>query len=74
MYGHPVSGRLSNKLFFKTIESEWYNEDPIVPAIIKQHKTLPTTLGGLVVDDCGLKVRCKEDALHFILDSNKIWI
>ena len=49
MYGHSASGRLSNKFFFKTIESAGYYEDPIIPAIIK-HKTLPT-IGGLVVDD-----------------------
>ena len=71
MYGHPASGRLSNKLFFKTIESAGYYEDPIIPAIIK-HKTLPT-IGGLVVDDCGLKVRCKEHALHFIDAVEKVW-
>ena len=71
MYGHPVSGRLSNKLLFKTIEPAGYYEDPIVPAIIK-HKTLPT-VGGLVVDDCGLKVRCKEDALHLIEAIEKVW-
>ena len=71
MYGHPVSGRLLNKLFFKTIESAGYYEDPIIPAIIK-HKTLPT-VGGLVVDDCGLKIRCKEHALHIIEAVEKVW-
>jgi len=71
MYGHPASGRLSNKLFFKTIESAGYYEDPIVPAIIR-HLSLPT-IGGLVVDDCGLKVRCKEDALYFINAVEKVW-
>ena len=64
MYCQPMSGRLSNKFFFKTIEPAGHYEDPIIPAIIR-HKTLPT-VGGLVVDDCGHKVRCKEDALHFI--------
>ena len=71
MYGHPASGRLSNKLFFKTIESAGYYEDPIIPAIIR-HVSLPT-VGGLVVDDCGLKVRCKDDALHFINAVEKVW-
>jgi hypothetical protein len=64
MYGHPAAGRLANKLLFKTIGHAGYYEDPIIPALIK-HETRPT-IGGLVVDDCGLKVRCKEDALHLI--------
>ena len=71
MWGHPVAGRLANKHLFKTIEPEGYYEDNLVPCLLK-HKTKPT-IGAVVVDDIGLKVRCKEDVMHLVNAIEKVW-
>jgi hypothetical protein len=71
MYGHPVSGYLSNKHLFKTIEPEGYYEDAMVPCMLK-HKTR-STIGAIVVDDIGLKVRSKDDVLHLVNAIEKVW-
>ena len=71
MYGHPVSGYLSNKHLFKTIEPEGYYEDAKVPCMLK-HKTRPT-IGVIVVDDIGLKVRSKDDVTHLVNAIEKVW-
>ena len=71
MYGHPVSGLLSNKHLFKTIRKAGYYEDSLVPCLLK-HETKPT-IGVIVVDDIGLKVRSKEDVLHLVEAIEKVW-
>jgi hypothetical protein len=71
MYGHPASGRLANKLLMKTIETEGYYEDQLVPCLIK-HKTLPT-IGALVVDDLGLKVSGEANLMHIVRAIEKVW-
>ena len=71
MYGHPVSGYLSNKHLYKTIELEGYYEDSLVPCMLK-HKTR-TTIGAIVVDDIGLKVRSKDDVHHLVNAIEKVW-
>ena len=71
MYGHPVSGLLSNKHLFKTIKDAGYYEDSLVPCLLK-HVTKPT-IGVIVVDDIGLKVRSKEDVLHLVEAIEKVW-
>jgi hypothetical protein len=71
MYGHPVSGYLSNKHLFKTIEPEGYYEDAMVPCMLK-HKTR-STIGAIVVDDIGLKVRSNDDVLHLVNAIEKVW-
>jgi hypothetical protein len=71
MYGHPASGYLSNKHLFKTIEAAGYYEDSLVPCMLK-HKTKPT-IGAIVVDDIGLKVRSKDDVLHLVKAIEQVW-
>jgi len=71
MYGHPVSGLLSNKHLFKTIEEAGYYEDSLVPCMIK-HKER-STIGAIVVDDIGLKVRSKDDVIHLVNAIEKVW-
>ena len=71
MYGHPVSGLLSNKHLFATIKEAGYYEDSLVPCLLK-HET-KITIGVIVVDDIGLKVRSKEDVLHLVEAIEKVW-
>ena len=49
MYGHPVAGNLSNTLLKKTIESDGYYEDDLVPCLF-HHKERDTKFT-LIVDD-----------------------
>jgi hypothetical protein len=71
MYGHPVAGLLSNKHLLKTIEKAGYYEDSRVPCLLK-HETR-STIGAIVVDDIGLKVRCKDDVMHLVNAIEKVW-
>jgi hypothetical protein len=71
MYGHPVAGLLSNKHLFKTIKEAGYYEDSRVPCLLK-HETR-STIGAIVVDDIGLKVRSKDDVMHLVNAIEKVW-
>jgi hypothetical protein len=71
MYGHPVSGLLSNKHLFETIKEAGYYEDSRVPCLLK-HKT-KSIIGAIVVDDIGLKARSKDDVMHLVNAIEKVW-
>ena len=71
MYGHPVAGRLANQLLWKTIATDGYYEDPLVPCLLR-HKTRPV-IGTVVVDDVGLKISSEDDLMHLVHSIEKVW-
>ena len=71
MYGHPVAGKLSNALLKKTIESDGYYEDDLVPCLF-HHKERDTKFT-LIVDDIGAEVNSEDDITHLANSIGKIW-
>jgi hypothetical protein len=62
MYGHPASGRLSNKKLVSILKDAGYHEDALVDCLFR-HETRNITFA-LVVDDMGIKYARVEDVEH----------
>ena len=71
MYGHPASGRLSNKKLVSILKTAGYHEDAFVDCLFK-HETRNITFA-LVVDDMGIKYSREEDVEHLAATIAPYW-
>ena len=71
MYGHPVSGRLSNILLTKTLKNAGYYEDELTPCLF--HHPTRNIKFVLIVDDLGIKYSKLEDLDHLCEAIGKVW-
>ena len=71
MYGHPASGRLSNKKLVSILKDAGYHEDAFVDCLFK-HESRNITFA-LVVDDMGIKYSKVEDVEHLVATIAPHW-
>ena len=71
MYGHPASGRLSNKKLVSILKDAGYHEDAFVDCLFR-HETRNITFA-LVVDDMGIKYSKVEDVEHLVATIAPHW-
>ena len=71
MYGHPASGRLSNKKLVSILKDAGYHEDKFVDCLFKHASR--DIIFALVVDDMGIKYSKVEDVEHLVATIAPYW-